>query len=132
MTPGAVKRGGAGVTIRWTIAPTSLGPLLVAATAKGLCRVSFDEDAAALRARFPKAEITAGGAALAELAARVVASVESPDRDQHLPLDVQGTAFQEAVWQALRAIPAGGSEERRVGHECVSTCRHRGSPSPSK
>src|SRR3546814_17411282 len=44
---------------------------------------------------------------LAELAARVVASVESPDRDQHLPLDVQGTAFQEAVWQALRAIPAG-------------------------
>src|SRR3546814_16827842 len=116
MTPGAVKRGGAGVTIRWTIAPTSLGPLLVAATAKGLCRVSFDEDAAALRARFPKAEITAGGAALAELAARVVASVESPDRDQHLPLAVQGTAFQER------------SEERRVGKEGVSTCRSRWSP----
>ncbi|RIA43712.1 DNA-O6-methylguanine--protein-cysteine S-methyltransferase /transcriptional regulator Ada [Hephaestia caeni] len=107
MTPSAWKRGGAGVTIRWTVAETSLGPLLVAATDKGLCRVSFDEDAAALRARFPKAEITAGGAALAELAARVVASVESPERDQQLPLDVQGTAFQEAVWQALRAIPAG-------------------------
>jgi len=107
MTPSAWKRGGAGVTIRWTVADTSLGPLLVAATDKGLCRVSFDEDEAALRARFPKAEIVAGGAALAALAAKVVAQVESPERDQDLPLDVQGTAFQEAVWQALRQTPPG-------------------------
>jgi AraC family transcriptional regulator of adaptative response/methylated-DNA-[protein]-cysteine methyltransferase len=107
MTPSAWKCGGAGVTIRWTIAETSLGPLLVAATDKGLCRVSFDEDEAALHARFPKAEVVPGGAALAGLAARVVASVESPERDQDLPIDVQGTAFQEAVWQALRQIPPG-------------------------
>lgn len=107
MTPSAWKRGGAGVTIRWTVADTSLGPMLVAATDKGLCRVSFDEDEAALRARFPNAEIVPGGAALAELAARVVAEVETPGRDRDLPLDVQGTAFQEAVWQALRQIPAG-------------------------
>ncbi|HEU4959545.1 MAG TPA: bifunctional DNA-binding transcriptional regulator/O6-methylguanine-DNA methyltransferase Ada [Sphingomonas sp.] len=107
MTPSAWKRGGAGVTIRWTVADTSLGPMLVAATDKGLCRVSFDEDAAALRARFPNAEIVPGGAALAELAARVVAEVETPGRDRDLPVDVQGTAFQEAVWQALRQIPAG-------------------------
>jgi AraC family transcriptional regulator of adaptative response/methylated-DNA-[protein]-cysteine methyltransferase len=107
MTPSAWKRGGAGVTIRWTIADTSLGPMLVAATDKGLCRVSFDEGEEALVARFPNAEIAPGGAALADLAARVVASVESPERDQDLPLDVQGTAFQEAVWQALRAIPVG-------------------------
>ncbi|MBA3880161.1 MULTISPECIES: bifunctional DNA-binding transcriptional regulator/O6-methylguanine-DNA methyltransferase Ada [Sphingomonas] len=107
MSPSVWQRGGAGVTIRWTIADTSLGPLLIAATDKGLCRVAFDEDDGALARRFPKAEIVAGGAALADLAARVVASVESPDRDQDLPLDVRGTAFQEAVWQALRAIPAG-------------------------
>lgn len=107
MTPSAWKRGGAGVTIRWTIADTSLGAMLVAATDKGLCRVSFDEGEEALRERFPNAEIVPGGAALADLAARVVASVESPDRDQDLPLDVQGTAFQEAVWQALRQIPIG-------------------------
>jgi AraC family transcriptional regulator of adaptative response/methylated-DNA-[protein]-cysteine methyltransferase len=107
MTPSAWKRGGAGVTIRWTIAPTSLGPLLVAATDKGLCRVSFDEDDAALTARFPHAEIIPGGAALADLATRVVASVESPDRQQDLPIDVQGTAFQEAIWQALRQTPPG-------------------------
>ena len=107
MSPSAWQRGGEGVTIRWILAETSLGPMLVAATDKGLCRVSFDEDEGALRARFPHAAIVPGGAALADLAARVVASVESPERDQDLPLDVRGTAFQEAIWQALREIPLG-------------------------
>lgn len=107
MSPSVWKRGGAGVTIRWTVAETSLGPLLVAATDKGLCRVAFDETALDLARRFPAAEVVQGGAALAELAARVVAEVETPGRDADLPLDVQGTAFQEAVWQALRAIPPG-------------------------
>lgn len=109
MAPSAWARGGAGVTIRWTIVPTSLGPMLVAATDRGLCRVSFDEDEAALAARFPRAAIEPGGAALADLARRVVAEVETPGRDPDLPLDVAGTAFQEAVWQALRRIPAGGT-----------------------
>jgi AraC family transcriptional regulator of adaptative response/methylated-DNA-[protein]-cysteine methyltransferase len=95
------------VTIRWTIADTSLGALLIAATDKGLCRVAFDEDQFALARRFPAAEIVTGGAALAALAARVVREVETPGRDMDLPLDVQGTAFQEAVWEALRAIPPG-------------------------
>jgi len=107
MSPSAWKRGGAGVTIRWTIAETSLGPLLIAATDKGLCRVAFDEDDASLAARFPHAEVVGGGTALAELAARVVTSVESPERDHNLPVDVRGTAFQEAIWQALRGIPPG-------------------------
>lgn len=107
MTPSAWKRGGAGVSICWTLADTSLGKLLIAATDKGLCRIAFDEDALDLATRFPQAEIVGGGAALADLAARVVAAVESPTRDLDLPLDVQGTAFQEAVWQALRRIPIG-------------------------
>ncbi|UUL81665.1 bifunctional DNA-binding transcriptional regulator/O6-methylguanine-DNA methyltransferase Ada [Sphingomonas qomolangmaensis] len=107
MTPSAWKRGGAGVTIRWTLAETSLGPMLVAATDKGLCRVSFDEDAESLRLRFPHAQIVEGDGALARLAADVVAEVETPGLDRDLPIDVQGTAFQEAVWQALRAIPPG-------------------------
>lgn len=107
MTPSAWKRGGAGVTIRWTVADTSLGPLLVAATDRGLCRIAFDETGLDLATRFPAAEIVEGGDALADLAAQVVASVETPERDLDLPLDVQGTAFQEAVWAALRAIPPG-------------------------
>jgi AraC family transcriptional regulator of adaptative response/methylated-DNA-[protein]-cysteine methyltransferase len=107
MAPSAWARGGAGETIRWAIVPTSLGAMFVAATAKGLCRVSFDEDEAALRLRFPHAEILPADAALAALAAKVVAAVESPERDHDLPLDVRGTAFQEAIWQALRTIPRG-------------------------
>ncbi|WP_375393252.1 bifunctional DNA-binding transcriptional regulator/O6-methylguanine-DNA methyltransferase Ada [uncultured Sphingomonas sp.] len=109
MTPSAWARGGDGVTIRWTVAPTSLGPLLIAATDKGLCRIAFDEDADALARRFPRAAIAAGGAALTDLAAQVVAQVESPARDAELPADVRGTAFQEAVWQALRSIPPGAT-----------------------
>ncbi len=113
MTPSAWARGGAGVTIRWTVADTSLGKLLVAATEKGLCRVSFDEGPLELAQRFPAAEIVEGGAALAQLAARVVAEVETPGRDRDLPIDVQGNAFQEAIWQALRRIPPG--ETRSYG-----------------
>ena len=107
MTPSAWKRGGTGATIRWTVAPTSLGPLLIAATDKGLCRVSFDEGEEALRKRFPNADIQPGGQALAALAEKVIADVEHPERHTDLPLDVQGTAFQLAVWEALRAIPIG-------------------------
>ncbi|WP_267393848.1 MULTISPECIES: bifunctional DNA-binding transcriptional regulator/O6-methylguanine-DNA methyltransferase Ada [unclassified Sphingomonas] len=107
MAPSAWARGGASATIRWTIAATSLGPLLIAATDKGLCRIAFDEDDVALVARFPRATVIAGDDALADLAARVVAQVESPERDHDLPLDVRGTAFQEAVWQVLQTIPAG-------------------------
>ena len=86
---------------------TTLGPMLVAATDKGVCRLSFREDAAALRTRFPHADLVEGGDAFAALLAQVVTSVERPGDFAHIPLDVQGTAFQEAVWQELRRIPKG-------------------------
>lgn len=123
MTPSAWARGGAGETIRWTVAATSLGPLLVAATARGLCRVAFDEDAAGLARRFPYAEVVAGDAELTDLARRVVAEVETPGQDHDLPLDVRGTAFQEAIWQALRTIPAG---ETRSYAELAALAGSRG------
>lgn len=107
MAPATWARGGAGTAIRWVIADTSLGPLLVAATERGLCRIAFDEDGAALARRFPRAELAPGGPDLADLAARVVALVERPGTDTDLPRDVRGTAFQEAIWAALRTIPAG-------------------------
>ena len=107
MTPSAWKNGGNGVVIRWTVARSSLGPMLIAATEKGLCRISFDEDETELRRRFPKADIRAGDAEFADLATRVVALVDQGGRAEGLPIDVQGTAFQQAVWEALRAIPRG-------------------------
>jgi len=107
MSPSAWRDGGAGAVIRHAVAHSSLGPLLVAATDKGLCRIAFDEDEAALRARFPRAEIRPGDAAFARLVADVVALVDDPARAVQLPVDVAGTAFQQAVWAALRAIPPG-------------------------
>ncbi len=113
MTPSAWKDGGRGVTIRWRTADTSLGPVLVAATAKGLCRISFGEGEADLRLRFPHARLCPADAALDAMAGHVAALVEDPRADVTLPTDVQGTAFQQAVWAALRAIPPG--ETRSYG-----------------
>ena len=107
MTPSAWKNGGAGAVIRYAIADTSLGKMLVAATDVGICRLSFDEDEAELHRRFPSATIEAGGAALEDVVRGAVAAVERPSHMPDLPLDVAGTAFQQAVWAELRRIPAG-------------------------
>jgi AraC family transcriptional regulator of adaptative response/methylated-DNA-[protein]-cysteine methyltransferase len=107
MTPSAWRGGGKGETIRWATAETSLGTMLVAATERGICRLSFDEDESALRRRFPHATIEAGGEAMAGLVRRTVEAVNAPERPHDLPLDVRGTAFQEAVWRELTRIPPG-------------------------
>jgi AraC family transcriptional regulator of adaptative response/methylated-DNA-[protein]-cysteine methyltransferase len=107
MTPSVWRGGGRGETIRWATAETDLGTMLVAATAKGICRLSFDEDESALLRRFPNARIEPGGADMAELVQRTVAAVNAPEKPHDLPLDVHGTAFQEAVWRELQKIPAG-------------------------
>jgi AraC family transcriptional regulator of adaptative response/methylated-DNA-[protein]-cysteine methyltransferase len=83
--------------------------MLVAATDKGICRVSFEEGEAELRARFPQAIVQEGGEAMTDLVARTAAAVEAPERPHDLPLDVRGTAFQEAVWRELSRIPPGES-----------------------
>jgi AraC family transcriptional regulator of adaptative response/methylated-DNA-[protein]-cysteine methyltransferase len=107
MAASAWVKGGAGVTIRWATVATSLGAMLVATTDKGICRLSFDEDEAELHARFPNAEIVSGGDAMREIVAGAVAAVEQPAQMPNLPLDVKGTAFQEAVWRELSRIPSG-------------------------
>lgn len=107
MTPSAWRNGGAGVTIRWALADTALGKMLLAATDRGICRLSFDEDEGELFRRFPAARIENGGAALADLVRSAVAAVNKPSQMSALPLDVQGTAFQQAVWRELTRIPPG-------------------------
>lgn len=107
MTPSAWRDGGRGVTIRWAAVATSLGDMLVAATPRGVCRLSFREGREELVARFPRAELVEGDERFAALLADVVGAVERPGHSQAIPLDVQGTAFQEAVWRELQRIPAG-------------------------
>lgn len=107
MQPSAWKKGGAGVTIHWGVADTSLGKMLLAATDKGICRLSFDEDEGELARRFPNATLTQGDLDFTALLAQAIEAVEHPDVMPKLPLDIEGTAFQRAVWDALQNIPAG-------------------------
>jgi len=107
MTPSAWRDGGRGETIRYAMLDTPLGQMLVAATHKGICRLTFDEDQAALRRRFPNADILPADGAMASLIGGVLQAIEAPSAMPDLPIDVAGTAFQEAVWNELRKIPAG-------------------------
>ena len=107
MAPSAWVKGGAGVTIRWAVVESSLGPMLVAATDKGVCRVSFGRGREELERLFPNAKLVEGGEDFAALLQRVVAAVEDPASGRDIPVDVRGTAFQERVWQELRKIPPG-------------------------
>ncbi|MGN6498156.1 MAG: bifunctional transcriptional activator/DNA repair enzyme AdaA [Tsuneonella sp.] len=107
MKASAWADGGRGTTIHWAVVQTTLGAMLVAATEKGVCRLSFAEGPGELCRRFPNAALIEGGAEFETLLSEVVASVEAPGDFAHIPLDVKGTAFQEACWNALRAIPPG-------------------------
>jgi AraC family transcriptional regulator of adaptative response/methylated-DNA-[protein]-cysteine methyltransferase len=83
--------------------------MLVAASDKGVCRLSFGEDSAVLAARFPNAQRVRGGERFARLLAQIVSAAEAPGEIDFSPiaLDVAGTPFQMAIWEALRRIPKG-------------------------
>lgn len=107
MTPSAWRDGGRGETIRWTHFDSPLGQMLIAATSKGICRLTFDDSVQSLRRLFPNADIVEDAGGLRELVEGALEAIESPLAAHQLPIDVAGTAFQEAVWRELRKIPAG-------------------------
>ncbi len=111
MTPRAWRAGGADAEIRFAIGQCSLGAILVARSERGVCAITLGDDPEALahelQDRFPQAQLIGGDAEFEQLVAQVVGGVEAPQQGIDLPLDVRGTAFQQRVWQALRAIPAG-------------------------
>ncbi len=111
MSPSAYRSGGGGLAIRFAIGACSLGAILVAATDKGICAILMGDDpdqlARDLQDRFPAAELRGAEADFEHTVALVVGLVEAPAIGLDLPLDVRGTAFQQRVWEALRAVPAG-------------------------
>lgn len=111
MTPSAMKTGGKGETIRYTVAGSALGPMLIAATARGVCRIAFDDSEEVLqdelRAAFPLAEIKRMDRELSYAVDAVVASLGESASALNLPLDVRATAFRQRVWRELQAIPRG-------------------------
>jgi AraC family transcriptional regulator of adaptative response/methylated-DNA-[protein]-cysteine methyltransferase len=107
MTPSAWRDGGRGHVIRWTSFDSPLGLMLIAATEKGICRLTFDDSEASLRRLFPNADIVKDAGGLRDLVEGALAAIERPAAAPELPIDVAGTAFQEAVWRELRKIPLG-------------------------
>lgn len=111
MTPTRFRQGGAETQIRFAIAASALGAVLVAQSARGICAIALGDDperlAQSLQDRFPQATLVGDDAAFARTVAQVVGFVEAPGLGLDLPLDIRGTAFQQRVWQALREIPAG-------------------------
>ena len=111
MTPRAYRSGGVQAQIRFAVAQCSLGSILVARSAKGICAILLGDEpdrlVRDLQDTFPQASLIGGDRAFERMVARVIGFVERPAVGLDLPLDIRGTAFQQRVWQALRQVPAG-------------------------
>lgn len=111
MTPAAYQRRGGGKMIRYTIVSTPLGALLVAATEIGLCSVRLGETAAELeqelQQEFQNAFLQFDDLDLHDWTDAIVKYLQGTSPLPNLPYDVQASAFQQQVWQALQAIPIG-------------------------
>jgi len=110
MAPGQISKGGANETIHYCVTRSSLGPLLVGITSRGVCAVevtTLEEARDSLQKRFPRALIEKADPKKMRWVKEVVACVDNPSRSTDLPLDIRGTAFQTRVWRALTTIPRG-------------------------
>lgn len=115
MTPSVYRRGGTGEAIHYAARTTAMGPLLMAATERGVCFAQFGASTSALiaqlKSEFPNATHTPSSmtdspelnAWMQALDAHIVGGAPRPD----LPLDLRGTAFQIRVWRFLLQIPEG-------------------------
>lgn len=124
MTPSRYRKEGAGVTIHYAIASTSIGKMLLASTVQGICSLQFGGAVEMLerelRSEYPKAELIRSDRMLGEQVETVRAILRG-ESTTALPLDIRATAFQRRVWQALEAIPRGatksyGAVAADIGH----------------
>ncbi len=129
MAPSIFRDGGAQTDIRYAIGPCYLGRVLVAVTHRGVCAIELGDDDKELEDmlmhRFAAAQV-ASDATLADTLERVIAFLERPAAGLALSLDIQGTAFQQRVWEALQTIPAGETRSYRGVAELI------GSPSSAR
>jgi AraC family transcriptional regulator of adaptative response/methylated-DNA-[protein]-cysteine methyltransferase len=115
MAPRVYRKGAPGERIAYAVVPCPLGFVLIAVTERGVCDVSLGDDpgalAAELRGRFSRASVAAAGPGESALLARardcVLQALTEHPAALDLPLDLRATAFEQRVWQALRAIPPG-------------------------
>ncbi|AEF20515.1 bifunctional DNA-binding transcriptional regulator/O6-methylguanine-DNA methyltransferase Ada [Pseudomonas fulva] len=120
------RQGSKGETLRVAVVPCPLGYLLLAGSENGPCALLFGDSPAAveveLRQRFPAASFKADDGQLQGWLSEVLQQLSEPERAAQLPLDLRGTAFQQRVWQALRAIPVG--QTRTYGQLAAELASH--------
>ncbi len=130
MTPNAYRKGGRGMVVYYTTAVCPLGLLIAAATEKGVCFIGLGDSAEALETElmheFPAAALQRDDQRLGETVHALLGYLAGEEPDQQLPLDVQATAFQRRVWEALRTIPYG---ETRTYHQIAEQL---GSPNAAR
>jgi AraC family transcriptional regulator of adaptative response/methylated-DNA-[protein]-cysteine methyltransferase len=129
MTPASYGAGGAGASIAYSVAPSPLGVLIVATTARGVCWIALGAQAedleAGLHHEFPAATtIVRDDDALSPVLTEVLRRVDGQLPRDELPLDVRGTAFQLRVWRELQRIPRG--ETRSYGEVAAAVGAPRG------
>lgn len=111
MTAKQFRKGGDNVSVRYALTDWVYGRCLVAESERGICAIlpgdSDDALLAELHTLFPAARHEPADAPFQQRVRQVVAAINTRDALLSLPLDIQGTAFQQQVWQALRAIPCG-------------------------
>ncbi len=126
VTPGGLRRD---LSIGWWMGLSDLGWMLLAATARGICWLTFGEEPGAmleeLRAAFPQATLYNDESRLYAWFEKVRDFVLLPEEALDLPVDIQGTAFQSRVWKALRQIPLGETESyssvaKRIGEPAAT------------
>ncbi len=110
VTPGEFKSGGAGLTIDYGVYNSPFGNIFVAATARGICKLSFiDQDKVELhiddlQRRWPKASLRNQNSDRLKI---IESLFTHQELKRPLSLHVTGTNFQVSVWRALLQIPAG-------------------------
>jgi AraC family transcriptional regulator of adaptative response/methylated-DNA-[protein]-cysteine methyltransferase len=115
MTPEKYRRGAVAAVVRYTIASSPLGRMLIAATDKGICAIQFADRFAdndeqlqqGLMREFPFAVRRRDDAAMSEWRVSLTRLMEGRESNPSLPLDIRATAFQRRVWEALQRIPRG-------------------------
>jgi AraC family transcriptional regulator of adaptative response/methylated-DNA-[protein]-cysteine methyltransferase len=123
MTPASYGARGAGAEIAFTIVDSPLGRLLVATTARGVCRVTVGPDDPMLeldlREEFSAADVVRDDDALRATITEVLHRIDGAEPSMQLPVDVRGTAFQQRVWRELTCIPRGETRSYREVAEAV-------------
>jgi AraC family transcriptional regulator of adaptative response/methylated-DNA-[protein]-cysteine methyltransferase len=111
MTPQQYQRNGTGEVIQYTVARCTMGQLLVATTARGICAVKLGDDADALvtilLGEFSDAHVVRNDDAHSDWVQAILNFIAGHEPHLDLPVDVRATAFQKQVWEALRRVPYG-------------------------